>query len=162
MWHLGYHDMHGYEAELMAGRYLGKMQWWYPYIGFDYHYKKEGNPQMHLFDMEHSPKNIFGSEDRTWFNQISNKDDRKAAVIGIAYTLPLLFVADARIDSEGKFRFTLGREDIPITSRLRFALEANTDKEYMAGFRYILTKYISLSTHYDSDMGLGAGLTLTY
>jgi hypothetical protein len=38
----------------------------------------------------------------------------------------------------------------------------NTDKEYMAGFRYIVTKYISLSTHYDSDMGLGAGITIIY
>lgn len=38
----------------------------------------------------------------------------------------------------------------------------NTDKEYMAGLRYIPTKCFSLSTHYDSDMGLGAGITLTY
>jgi hypothetical protein len=39
---------------------------------------------------------------------------------------------------------------------------ANTDKEYMAGFRYIVTKYFSFSTHYDSDMGFGAGVTLNY
>jgi hypothetical protein len=38
----------------------------------------------------------------------------------------------------------------------------NTDREYMVGGRYILTKYFSLGTHYDSDMGLGAGLTFTY
>ena len=38
----------------------------------------------------------------------------------------------------------------------------NTDKEYMAGFRYIASKYISLSSHYDSDMGLGAGAIFTY
>jgi hypothetical protein len=41
-------------------------------------------------------------------------------------------------------------------------LMINTDKEYMVGFRYIVTKYVSLSTHYDNDMGLGAGLTFTY
>ena len=81
---------------------------------------------------------------------------------GIAYTLPMLFVADARVDGNGKFRFQLGREDVPVTRRLRFNIMLNTDKEYMAGFRYIATKYISLSTHYDSDMGLGAGLTFTY
>ena len=34
LWHLGYHDMHGYESETMIGRYLGRMQWWYPYVGF--------------------------------------------------------------------------------------------------------------------------------
>ena len=37
-----------------------------------------------------------------------------------------------------------------------------TDKEYMAGFRYIVSKYFSLSTHYDSDMGWGGGVTLVY
>ncbi|MEO7263311.1 MAG: hypothetical protein ABIW38_00295 [Ferruginibacter sp.] len=76
--------------------------------------------------------------------------------------MPTLTVADLRIDGVGKLRFQLSREDIPLTPRLRFAWMLNTDKEYMAGFRYIATKYISLSTHYDSDMGLGAGITITY
>jgi CopA family copper-resistance protein len=151
IWHMGYHDEHGYETEIMLGRYLGRMQWWFPYIGFDYHYKMEGGP-----------KNIFGSEERTWFGQKGNKLNRKTIVAGIAYTLPLLITADARIDGNGNLRFQLSREDIPVTPRLRFAWMLNTDKEYMAGFRYILGKYISLSTHYDSDMGLGAGLTFTY
>jgi hypothetical protein len=38
----------------------------------------------------------------------------------------------------------------------------NTDKEYTAGFKYITTKWLSLSAHFDSDMGLGAGVVLTY
>jgi hypothetical protein len=38
----------------------------------------------------------------------------------------------------------------------------NTDKEYTTGFRYILSKYVSVSSHYDSDMGIGAGITVTY
>jgi len=151
MWHLGYHDMHGYESETMIGRYLGKMQWWYPYIGFDYHYKMEGGP-----------KNILGNEEKNWFGHASNKNDRKTVVAGLAYTLPTLTVADIRVDGNGKLRFQLSREDIPVTPRLRFAWMLNTDKEYMAGFRYILTKYINLSTHYDSDMGIGAGITITY
>lgn len=151
LWHLGFQDMHGYESETMVGRYLGRMQWWFPYIGFDYHYKVEGGP-----------KNIFGSEEKTWFGQKSDKLNRHTVIAGIAYTLPMLFIADARIDGNGKLRFQLSREDIPITSRLRFSLMINTDKEYTAAFRYILTKYVSLSTHYDSDMGLGGGITLTY
>ena len=151
LWHLGYHDMHGYESETMVGRYLGRMQWWYPYIGFDYHYKVEGGP-----------KNIFGSEEKNWFGQQSNKNNRKTIVAGIAYTLPTLTIADLRIDGNGKLRFQLSREDIPVTPRLRFNWMLNSDKEYMAGFRYIVTKYLSLSTHYDSDMGLGAGITITY
>ncbi|MBK9099449.1 MAG: multicopper oxidase domain-containing protein, partial [bacterium] len=151
IWHLGYHDEHGYESETFIGRYLDRMQWWFPYVGFDYHFKREGGP-----------KNIFGNEDKNMFGQKSNKNNRKAAVAGIAYTLPMLFIADARIDSDGKFRFQLSREDVAVTSRLRFNLMINTDKEYMAGFRYILTKYFSVSTHYDSDMGAGIGITLTY
>jgi Putative multicopper oxidases len=150
-WHLGYQDMHGYESETMIGRYLGRMQWWYPYLGFDYHYKAEGGP-----------KNIFGSEEKNWFGQKSNKNNRETVIAGIAYTLPMLFIADFRVDGDGKFRFQLSREDVPVTSRLRFNMMINTDKEYMAGLRYIVTKYISISSHYDSDMGLGAGLTFTY
>jgi CopA family copper-resistance protein len=151
MWHLGYHDMHGYESETMFGRYLGRMQFWYPYVGFDYHYKMEGGP-----------KNIFGSEEKTWLGQISNKNNRHTVVAGVAYTLPMLFIADARIDGNGKFRLQLSREDIPVTSRLRFNISVNSDKEYATGLRYIATKYISVSTHYDSDMGAGGGITFTY
>ncbi|HKR04577.1 MAG TPA: multicopper oxidase domain-containing protein [Bacteroidia bacterium] len=162
MWHLGFHDVHGYESETMIGRYLGKMQWWYPYIGFDYHHKKEGMPQEHFFDMHGSPENIFGSEEKNWFGQVSNKDNRKTAIVGIAYTLPMLFITDMRVDSDGKFRFQFSREDIPLSPRVRFNMMINTDKEYMAGLRYILTKYFSLSSHYDSDMGFGLGVTLTY
>jgi len=150
-WHLGYQDMRGYESETMIGRYLGRMQWWYPYLGFDYHYKAEGGPN-----------NIFGSEEKNWFGQKSNKNNRETVIAGIAYTLPMLFIADFRVDGDGKFRFQLSREDVPVTSRLRFSMMINTDKEYMAGLRYIVTKYISISSHYDSDMGLGAGLTFTY
>ncbi|MES2777663.1 MAG: multicopper oxidase domain-containing protein [Bacteroidota bacterium] len=152
LWHLGMHDRHGYESETMIGRYLGRNQWWYPYVGYDYHYKAY-NPKE---------KNIFGSDDKNMFGQLSNKEKRSTVVAGVAYTLPMLFVADGRIDGNGKFRFQLSREDIPVSSRLRFNVMLNTDKEYMAGFRYILTKYLSLSTHYDSDMGLGAGISITY
>lgn len=144
IWHLGYHDKHGYEVEANFGRYLGRMQWWFPYVGFDYHYKK------------------VDSQEKNWFGQISNKNNRKAFAAGVQYTLPMLVIADTRIDMDGKFRFQLSREDISITSRLRLNFMVNTDKEYAAGFRYIVTKYFSLSTHYDSDMGGGVGITFTY
>ncbi|MBS7566869.1 multicopper oxidase domain-containing protein [Mucilaginibacter sp. Bleaf8] len=144
LWHLGLNSADGYESETMAGRYFGRMQWLYGYVGFDVHYRRNHEEE----------KNMFG--------QISNKNNRKTVVAGIAYTLPMLLVADARIDGNGKVRLQLGREDIPLTSRLRLNLMGNTDKEYAAGLRYALTKYISASSHYDSDMGLGAGLTITY
>jgi hypothetical protein len=37
----------------------------------------------------------------------------------------------------------------------------NTDKEYMAGLKYIVGKILG-SAHYDSDMGLGFGVNLNY
>jgi hypothetical protein len=74
----------------------------------------------------------------------------------------MLFIADLRIDGNGKLRFQLGREDIPLTSRLRLNIVGNTDKEYTTGLRYIVGKTFSLSTHYDSDMGWGGGITLSY
>lgn len=151
LWHLGYRDMHGYESETMVGRYLGRMQWWFAYVGFDYHYKVEGGQ-----------KNIFGSEEKNWFGQTSNRNNRQSVVAGIAYTLPMLFVADVRIYSDGKLRFLFGREGIPVSKRLRASMMINTDKEYMLGVRYIATKYISVSSHFDSDMGLGAGITFIY
>ncbi len=144
LWHLGYHDKHGYEVEANVGRYLDRMQWWFPYVGFDYHYKK----------VDSQEKNLLG--------QVSNKNNRRAFVAGIQYTLPMLVIADTRIDTDGKLRIQFGRKDISITSRLRLNFMVNSDREYMVGARYIVTKYFGLSTHYDSDMGFGAGITLMY
>jgi CopA family copper-resistance protein len=145
-WRLGLHAEHGIESETYLGRYVGRMQWFMPFIGFDYHY----NSVFKQF----SEKNLFGQE--------SNQKNRKAFVAGFQYTLPMLVTAEARIDSKGKLRAQLSREDMPVTPRLRFSIMGNTDKEYMAGLRYIVTKYFSISTHYDSDMGYGAGITITY
>jgi hypothetical protein len=131
---------------------MWRMQWLFPYIGFDYHYKKGG--------MHH--KNIFGDNKYNLLGQLSNKNNRKTLVAGVQYTLPMLLVADGRIDGNGKFRFQLSREDVPLTNRLRFNFMINTDKEFAAGFRFIVRKWFALSTHYDSDMGLGAGVTLIY
>jgi FtsP/CotA-like multicopper oxidase with cupredoxin domain len=153
MWHLGLKDTKGYESETTIGRYIGKMQWLMPYIGFDYHYKKNDAS---------ADKNIFGNDDKNALGQISNRNNRKAGIVGVMYTLPMFLLADARIDTDGKLRFQLGREDIPLTNRLRLNFMLNTDKEYMLGGRYIISKYVALSTHYDSDMGLGGGLTITY
>jgi hypothetical protein len=153
MWHLGLHAHHGYESETTVGRYLGSMQWLLPYVGFDYHYRKADLMEM---------PNILGNDAFNMFGQKSNKNNRKTAMAGIMYTLPMFLMADARIDGDGKFRFQLSREDIALTSRLRMGLMINSDREYMLGFRYIVTKFWSLSTHYDSDMGLGAGVTWTY
>ena len=144
-WRLGYNDKHGYETETHIGRYIGKNQWFMPFIGFDWRYRKQGGERE---------KNLFG--------QINTKDQRAVLSVGAEYTLPLLVVLQGEVFTDGNIRFQLMREDIPISKRLRWAFMVNTDKEYMSGFRYILTRNLALSMHYDSDMGIGVGATLTY
>jgi len=152
MWNVGYKASQGYESETTVGRFIDKMQYVMPYVGFDYHYKK----------LTGHEKNLFGDPERNMFGQKANKSNRKVPVFGVAYTLPWLVIADMRVDTNGKLRFQLGREDIPLTPRLRMNWMVNTDKEYTVGSRYVWTKYISLGAHYDSDMGLGAGVVFTY
>ena len=67
-----------------------------------------------------------------------------------------------RIDTDGRLRTQLMREDIPLTPRLRLDIMGNSDLEYMGRLRYVLDKTWAISTHYDSDMGLGVGVTLSY
>jgi hypothetical protein len=143
-WRLGLNDITGYESESHIGRYLDKKQFLLAYTGWDYRYRKT----------PHSEKNIFG--------QTNTKDNRGVACFGFQYTLPWFVVADMRVDHTGNLRFSLTRDDIPLTARLRAWGTMNSDREYSYGLRYILTKYISLSGHYDSDMGYGGGLTITY
>ena len=74
----------------------------------------------------------------------------------------MLLVADLRVDTDARFRLQLMREDIPLSPRLRLDMMGNSDLEYMGRLRYITTKWLAISTHYDSDMGLGVGLTVSY
>lgn len=145
-WRLGYNDFDGYESETHLGRYIGEMQWFKPFIGFDWRYRRLQKDEVET--------NLFG--------QKSTKDERAFFSVGAAYTLPLLITLQGEVYTDGNIRFQLMREDIPLTPRLRGAFMVNTDKEYMGGLKYVVTKNIGIATHYDSDMGWGAGLTLTY
>jgi CopA family copper-resistance protein len=145
-WRLGYNDMHGYETETHIGRYIGKMQWLMPFVGFDWRYRVMPDGEVE--------KNMFG--------QTNTKDNRHFLSIGVNYTLPLLIVAQAEVFTGGYFRIQFERKDIPISKRLRMNLMWNTDYEYMAGLRYILGKNMGLTTHYDNDMGWGIGVSLNY
>ncbi|WP_394990743.1 multicopper oxidase domain-containing protein [Emticicia sp.] len=145
-WRLGYNDMHGYETETHIGRYIGKMQWFMPFIGFDWRYRK--------FAMDEVEKNIFG--------QTNTKNNRSLLSLGINYTLPMLVRLQSEVFTDGNVRFQLSREDIPISKRIRGMFMVNTDKEYMGGFDYIFSRNIRGRVHYDSDMGFGVGISLNY
>lgn len=146
-WRLGYMEEHGQEVETHFGRYFGKMQWLFVNAGLDWRTREEHDGGM-------PEDNLFG--------QPNTKNSRSVGHIGFQYTLPMLLVLDVRIDTDGQLRSQLMREDIPLTPRLRLDLMYNTDLEYMGRFRYVLDKTWALSTHYDSDMGLGVGITVAY
>jgi CopA family copper-resistance protein len=145
-WRLGYNNMHGYETETHIGRFIGRMQWFMPFIGFDWRYRKLGHNM--------SEKNLFG--------QINTKDNRSLFSAGFNYTLPMLVKFQTEVFTNGDIRMQLMREDIPVTKKLRAAFMINTDKEYMVSLNYILGRNWSIRTHYDSDMGLGVGITVAY
>lgn len=145
-WRLGYKDHHGYETETHIGRYLGKMQWIMPFVGFDWRYRK--------MEMNEREKNLFGQE--------NTKDNRSVFSAGAEYTMPMLIKAQAEIFTDGNIRLQLERMDIPLSRRLRMDLMWNTDREYMVGLRYIIKRNFGITTHYDSDMGIGFGVNLNY
>lgn len=145
-WRLGYNNMHGYETETHIGRFIGRMQWFMPFIGFDWRYRKLGHNM--------SEKNLFG--------QVNTKDNRSLFSAGFNYTLPMLIRFQSEVFTNGDVRLQLMREDIPVAKKLRAAFMINTDKEYMVSLNYILGRNWSIRTHCDSDMGLGAGITFTY
>ena len=68
----------------------------------------------------------------------------------------------AEVYHDGIVRLSLMREDIPVSKRLRAGFMVNTDMEDMAELKYIINKNMGIRTHYDSDMGLGIGLSLNY
>ncbi len=145
-WRLGYNDKHGYETETHIGRYIGKMQWFMPFIGFDWRYRKMG--------MDEQEQNMFG--------QTNTKDNRSVFSAGIEYTLPMLVKAQVEVFTDGNVRIQFERKDIPLSRRLRMNLMWNTDKEYMAGLKYVVGRNFGITTHYDSDMGVGFGVNLNY
>ena len=139
--HSNYSFMH-YEGSVKIGRYLGKYQWALPYVGFR-SYKTHDMAQ-------------------TWFGQNIKPKDQNVAIVGIKYILPLLVVADANVDQNGKVRLELSREGIKISPRIRGSFAFNSDKEFDLGLKYILQKWVAVSTNYDSEYGFGAGLTFMY
>src|SRR5450755_1278657 len=114
-WKVGFTQQAGYESQGQIGRYLGKMQYWFPYVGWDFQY--------HAND----------AAGKTMFGQENTSGHRNVAVAGVQYLLPFLIIADARVDIDGNIRLQLSRQDVAFTSRLRFGFMANTDREYMLG-----------------------------
>ena len=145
-WRLGYNDKNGYEVDARFGRYLGRMQWFMPFIGYSYSYRNDGRTKVE--------KNIFG--------QKNLKDSRNQFSLGFMYTLPLLINFEAEVFTDANVRLKLTRRDIPISRHIRGGFMVDSDLEYFGELSYFINKNISPKIHYDSDMGFGIGITLMY
>jgi FtsP/CotA-like multicopper oxidase with cupredoxin domain len=147
-WRLGLNIRSGYETESHIGYYLDNNQFLLLYGGWDWRYRENQREE------EEQEKNIFG--------QFNTKNKRGVVHFGLLYTLPFSVVASLSVDHNGYFRGQLRRDDLPVTKRLRLDGMINTDLEYSAGIKYLIAKNLALSSHYDSDMGAGAGLTVIF
>jgi CopA family copper-resistance protein len=91
--------------------------------------------------------------------------EEERLVAGIRYLLPGNFGSTVWIDSDGEARISLERE-LMLTPRLAVFGEAEYDTReewsYQAGFEYILTQYASATALWDSEHGIGAGVTIRF
>lgn len=126
----------GFEAENRVGRLFGNDQYLFAYGGFEVNREKD---------------------------DLTNRWKTHAyGTAGIEYTLPMFVKADVRVNTKGRFRLQLAREDMALTKRLRFDGYWNTDKEWQLGLRYILRSRWQISGNYYNHYGLGAGVTYNY
>ena len=96
---------------------------------------------------------------------LDSKREDERLIAGIRYLLPGNFWSEAWIDHEGEARITLERE-LMLTPRLGIFGEVQYDTREnwssQAGLTYILTQYLSATALWDSDYGVGAGLTIRF
>lgn len=125
---------YGFEIENKFGRYFGAQQFLTGYVGFQAERKKEHG---------------------RWENEVFG-------TLGFEYTLPMFVKADARVNTNGRFRLQLSREDIALSRRFRADAMWNTDKEYQFGLRYIFAKRWQITTNYHNEYKFGGGITYSY
>ena len=91
--------------------------------------------------------------------------EEERLVGGVRYLLPGNFLSSAWIDSDGEARITLDRE-LMLTPRLgifgEIEYDTRDDWSYQAGLSYLLTKSVSATALWDSDYGVGAGVTVRF
>lgn len=101
----------------------------------------------------------------TAFVGVNFTNDYDRGIFGVRYILPFNFESDLRIDTEGEFRINIGQH-LQLTSRLgifgEFEYDTESDKEWVAGANYTLSKNFSLVGQYHSDFGAGAGVRFRF
>ncbi|WP_395739391.1 multicopper oxidase family protein [Prosthecobacter sp.] len=97
--------------------------------------------------------------------RFANHGGGNRAIAGFNYRLPLMFLADVTVDSNGNGRFQISKR-FQLTPRLGTSGYAFYDTgsrwEWSAGADYTLKRNISLSASYHSDYGPGLGLIIRF
>jgi CopA family copper-resistance protein len=128
------------EVENHLLRYVDKQQYLAAFVGYDYR-RNKNLPKFLITD---------------------SKDNRHVFDAGFYYLLPMLVRSEWRVDNNGNLRLQLERRDLALSNNFFAELRVNTDKEYTVGFKYMFSRYFSISTNYDSDYKWGVGLTFHY
>jgi len=143
------------DARFMRGREDFGLMWDY---GFHDHKEYEIDAYwMHYFNPNFST--VLGYR----FTNQDEAEDRAFAQLN--YRLPYLIESTIAVDSEGDFRFGLGKE-FQLTNRLSvfgdIEYDTNTELEWAAGASYLINKEFSLTTSYHNEHGWGAGLSFRF
>ena len=98
--------------------------------------------------------------------RLSNEEDTEnRAIAGFDYWLPLFVKSSVTVDSQGDFRFGLNKE-FQLTDRMNIFTEleydTNAEWEWSVGSEYTLSKKWSLILQFQSDRGIGAGLSFKF
>jgi FtsP/CotA-like multicopper oxidase with cupredoxin domain len=97
--------------------------------------------------------------------RFANHGGGNRIITGFNYRLPLMFLADFTVDSNGNGRFQISKR-FQLTSRLGTSGYAFYDTgsrwEWSAGADYTLARNVSLSASYHSDYGPGVGLIIRF
>lgn len=142
-WHMGWQNHKKMDAQANVGRYIGRNQFFMPYLGLGYRNSAHTTHTEDWLGQEHSHEKV-------------------RFMAGFQYTMPWFWELDARIDHTGRAKISLNREDIAFSSRGRLGFGINSEREYQISIHYILTKYLALSSNYHNEMGWGIGLAFTY
>ncbi len=154
------------EASLMSHMSMGGAMLMTPrddfYVGWDVGFHDHGEYEIDLGWSHYVDPNFSYGLGYRLTNQHGAEDRLFAAAV---YRLPYLVDSSVQVDSEGDFRFGLGRE-VPITARLSLEGDVEYDTgsgwEWMAGASYRVSKRLSLKTGYHSEHGFGAGVGLQF
>ena len=141
--------------QLMLGREDFNFDW---DLNYDEHYMYENDATWgHYFDQNFST--FLGYR---WTNDMEAED---RAIAGFTYKLPLFIKSTVTVDSEGDFRFELGKE-FQLTDRWcvmgDVEYDTNTELEWSASSEYRLTKQFSLAIMYHSEHEWGIGIKFRF